>query len=164
MKKSLPILILFFSSMYVNSLQAQSFEYRCLKGGMSKSEFHEACNTKPILKINGNFKQFYIEDNINNEFDYSGSPFAGKDNSIKLFWTEDDLLWRIEIQYYKSQDILIAGAQVDAISEKFPDVEMKITQRRNKNSIQEIMHIILFDEKVASAAQEKLKKEILPSI
>ena len=142
------------------SIQAQAFEYRCLKGGMSKAEFHTACNTAQILSNKGNYTKSDLEERLHYGFDYSGSPFDGKDNLIYLFWTEDDLLWRVQIRYTKSDDILRGIAEMQAIAETFPNEEIQ----ESSSSSTEYMIIVLVDQAVSDAAQQKIKQEILPSI
>jgi hypothetical protein len=146
------------------SIQAQAFEYRCLKGGMSKAEFHTACNTAQILSNHGDYSKSDIEESLHYGFDYSGSSLDGKRNYISLFWTEDDLLWRVQIRYTKSDDILRGIAKMQAIAETFPNEEIQESSSSNSYGTTEYMSIVLVDHAVSNAAQQKIKQEILPSI
>jgi hypothetical protein len=161
MYRYLTTLVFLLLSMHVH---AQTFEYRCLKGGMTKAEFHAACNTAQILSNKGDYSKSEIEELLHYGFDYSGSPLEGKENYASLFWTEDDLLWRIQIRYTKSDDILRGIAQMQAISETFPNIEIKESRESSTYGSTDYMTVVLVDQAVASAAQNKIKQEILPSM
>ena len=159
MNRYLTILVFLLLSMH-----AQAFEYRCVKGGMTKAEFHAACNTAQILSNKGDYSKSDIEEGLHYGFDYSGSPLEGKSNYASLFWTEDDLLWRIQIRYTKSDDILRGIAQMQAISETFPNIEIQESTERSSYGSTDYMTVVLVDQAVASAAQKKIQIETLPSI
>jgi hypothetical protein len=43
------------------SVNAHAFEYRCLEGGMTKTQFHKSCNTALILSNKGAYPKSDIE-------------------------------------------------------------------------------------------------------
>tara|TARA_B100001093_G_scaffold520386_1_gene615336 strand:- start:3869 stop:4252 length:384 start_codon:yes stop_codon:yes gene_type:complete len=127
---------------------------------MSKVEFHQACNTDKILSNKGSYTKSEIEEELHFGFDYSGSPLEGKKNYISLAWTEDGLLWRIQIDYTKSKDILKGIALKNVLSDKFRNIEIQ----ESKGQYSTTYSVVLIDEKVAGEAQLKIAKDIIPTL
>ena len=159
MNKYLSLLVLI-----IFATQTHAFEYRCLKGGMSKDDFHLACNTSKVLSNKGSYSKSDIEKNLHYGFDYSGSPFEAKSNYISLGWTKDGLLWRIQIDYNKPDDLLEGAALKKALQVMFPNTEIQESSTTYSGITSYEYSVVLIDEAVAEDAQLKIFKEIGPTL
>ena len=160
MKKYLMTLCL--TVLFTNSVNA--FTYRCIESGMTKDEYHEACNTALILSNGGNYTKEDIEADLHFGYDYAGSSLAGKSNRGSLFWTEDGLLWRIQLRYTVPDDILEKLALREALGKKFRDTEIQESSSTSSRSTTSFYTIVLMDDAVADPAIKKLVKKREPRL
>lgn len=159
MKKYLIAII--FMVIFANSVNA--FSYRCIESGMTKSEYHEACNTAVILGNKGSYTKEEVETDLHYGYDYSGSPFAEKSNRGTLSWTEDGLLWRVQLKYSVPDDILKGLALRKTLNDKFVE-EIQESSSSSSYGTSNYYTIVLVDSAISDPAIEKLIEKIDPSI
>lgn len=178
-----------FALVSVGTTSYAEFEYRCLRSGMTKLEFHQACQTETIVtqlqnvvrnaslgltrsirtpESLENFIPFCRTSirsgaNLANCLDYSafnGTPLAGSLADISLDWTRDEFLWRVRLRYLVPFNTLDLLALRRALMERFPEKEIQETFIRDY----EWFDIVLIGHEVSDAAIEEITEEYLPNL
>ena len=161
MKKYLMTLCL--AILFTNPLSA--FTYRCIEGGMTKAEYHEACNTELILSNKGDYTKEDIEKRLHYGYDYTGSPLEGKDNSGTIYWTEDGLIWRIQLTYSENEEEILKGIALrQALTKKFPGIEIQESTESSTYSTYNYFTVVLVDSNVSKAAIDKIVEKLKPTL
>ena len=117
------ILAIFAISLTFVSLGANAFEYRCMRGGMTKTEYVDACQIPTIVNRYGRGTVEDATEDLHYGYDYSGTPLEGKQNRISLFWTDDELLYSISISFSKGRDIIRNMALKRKILSEFSEAQ-----------------------------------------
>lgn len=115
-------IILLFCLVALISPELYAFSYRCLEGGMTKEEFHEACNSSKFLE-GTSYSKKDAELDLHFGYKFEGTPLEGKMPRIYLSWTDDGLLWRAQLEFSKSGDPIKNIALINKLSEKFGKFE-----------------------------------------
>ena len=156
MKKYLMTLCL--TVLFTNSVNA--FTYRCIESGMTKDEYHEAWNTSLISQNNGDSRE-YLETKLWSNRDLSGTPLEGMNPGIELYWTEDNLLWKINFTYYAGKGAIRAAAMQDLLNKEYPGLDIQKKTNEYGNSF---FYVVLSDEEILNLALKKIQEEMQSSL
>ena len=152
-------------------------EFHGLKAGMTKTEVMEYLQFDKIFKyLKTEYPSLYRDKTIddiltsNDIAAYHLSEIKHKDflprkefDHINVSFTDDDILWKIQIRFSLSDDVLKKIALKDVIKNNFPGATIKEEKGTRSESYgtfpYHYLYVIMADQKIAESAIIKLKNK-----
>ena len=152
-------------------------EFHGLKAGMTKTEVMEYLQFDKIFKyLKTEYPSLYRDKTIddiltsNDIASYRLSGIKHKDflprkefDHINVSFTDDDILWKIQIRFSLSDDVLKKIALKDVIKNNFPGATIKEEKGTRSESYgtfpYHYLYVIMADQKIAESAIIKLKNK-----
>lgn len=152
-------------------------EFHGLKAGMTKTEVMEYLQFDKIFKyLKTEYPSLYRDKTIddiltsNDIAAYHLSEIKHKDflprkefDHINVSFTDDDILWKIQIRFSLSDDVLKKIALKDVIKNNFPGATIKEEKGTGSGSYgtfpYHYLYVIMADQKIAESAIIKLKNK-----
>jgi len=150
-------------------------EFHGLKAGMTKTGVMEYLQVDKIFKyLKTEYPSLYRDKTIddiltsNDIASYRLSGIKHKDflprkefDHINVSFTDDDILWKIQIRFSLSDDVLKKIALKDVIKNNFPGATIKEEKGTRSESYgtfpYHYLYVIMADQKIAESAIIKLK-------
>ena len=152
-------------------------EFHGLKAGMTKTEVMEYLQFDKIFKyLKTEYPSLYRDKTIddiltsNDIAAYHLSEIKHKDflprkrfDHINVSFTDDDILWKIQIRFSLPDDVLAKIALKDVIKNNFPGATIKEEKGTSSGSYgtfpYHYLYVIMADQKIAESAIIKLKNK-----
>jgi hypothetical protein len=152
-------------------------EFHGLKAGMTKTEVMEYLQFDKIFKyLKTEYPSLYRDKTIddiltsNDIASYRLSGIKHKDflprkefDHINVSFTDDDILWKIQIRFSLPDDVLAKIALKDVIKNNFPGATIKEEKGTRSGSYgtfpYHYLYVIMADQKIAESAIIKLKNK-----
>ena len=152
-------------------------EFHGLKAGMTKTEVMEYLQFDKIFKyLKTEYPSLYRDKTIddiltsNDIVSYHLSEIKHKDflprkrfDHINVSFTDDDILWKIQIRFSLPDDVLAKIALKDVIKNNFPGATIKEEKGTSSGSYgtfpYHYLYVIMADQKIAESAIIKLKNK-----
>ena len=152
-------------------------EFHGLKAGMTKTGVMEYLQVDKLIKyLKTEYPPLYRDKTIdyiltsNDIAAYHLSEIKHKDflprkrfDHINVSFTDDDILWKIQIRFSLSDDVLKKIALKDVIKNNFPGATIKEEKGTSSGSYgtfpYHYLYVIMADQKIAESAIIKLKNK-----
>jgi len=148
-------------------------EFHGLKAGMTKTEVGDYLQVNKVLKyVQTVYRNKTVDDLLISEGMESSylSKIKHKDfhprkefDHINVFFTDDDILWKIQIRFSLYDDVLKKIALRDVIKNNFPGATIEEEKGMKSESYgtfpYHYLYVIMTDQKIAESAIIKLKNK-----